>query len=76
MKHQAQEADQIGKKNQANRILNNKKTTTNYIVTPPNRYECNDGTEERVVQTKILDILYDNEVCNLVYMRDITDLVN
>ena len=43
----------------------------------PNPYEV-DGTkdtQERSMQIKILDILYDNQICSLVYMHDVTKVI-
>ncbi len=44
----------------------------------PNQYEISDESSprERTVQIKVLDVVYANRFCNLVYMRDITSLVN
>ena len=44
-----------------------------FEVEQPNPY----STEERkVVQIQVLDVLYNNEVCNLIYMQDVTKLVD
>ena len=46
----------------------------------PNPYasvDSNTGvTEVRSLQIKILDVLYNNQICSLVYMRDITSVIN
>ena len=39
----------------------------------PNNYS-NDSGRESIFKIKILDVLFDNKVCNLVYMKDITKL--
>jgi len=47
------------------------------VVRPSNQYESEDTNAEhkrQVVEIKILDVLYDNKVCKLVYLRDITKL--
>ena len=49
------------------------------VVRSSNQYEVNDvGSEQKrqIVEIKILDVLYDNQVCKLVYLRDITKLQN
>ena len=33
-----------------------------------------DDDKVRTVQIKIIDVLYNNKLCNLVYMRDTTSL--
>lgn len=47
------------------------------VVRPSNQYEADDANAEQkrqVVEIKILDVLYDNQVCKLAYLRDITKL--
>ena len=46
-----------------------------YRVDTPNRYEISEDAQ-KVVEIKIIDILYNNKVSQLVYMRDITGYVN
>ena len=45
-----------------------------FLVDTPNCYEDSNDSQ-KIVQVDIIDILYDNEVSNLVYMRDITNYV-
>ena len=49
-------------------------THLHFLVDTPNRYEDSNDSQ-KIVQVDIIDILYDNEVSNLVYMRDITNYV-
>ena len=35
-----------------------------------------DNDEEREVQLQVIDILYDKEVCSLVYMQDLTQVLS
>ena len=46
----------------------------------PNPYasvDSNTGVSEvRSLQFKILDVLYNNQICSLVYMQDITSVIN
>lgn len=49
-------------------------THLHFLVDTPNRYEDSNDSQ-KIVQVDIIDILYDNEVSNLVYMRDITSYV-
>ena len=46
-----------------------------YLVDTPNRYE-NKEEALKVVEIKIIDILYNNKLSNLVYMWDITGYIN
>lgn len=54
-----------------------------FLVEAHNSYQVSEGSvgnEDdddmvRTVQIKILDVLYKNQVCSLVYMRDITSLI-
>ena len=46
-----------------------------YSVDTPNKYEISEDAQ-KVVEIKIIDILYNNKVSQLVYMRDITVYVN
>ena len=55
-----------------------RKKSTKFTVTPPNRYLSNDEDSlggERIMQIKILDVLYNQNICNLVYLQDITSVV-
>lgn len=45
-----------------------------FIVDKPNRYETSEDAQ-KIVEMKIIDILYDNKLSNLVYMRDITNYI-
>ena len=45
-----------------------------YVVDTPNTYECAEDAQ-KIVEINIIDILYENKVSNLVYMRDITSYV-
>ena len=45
-----------------------------FIVDKPNRYE-NAEDAQKIVEMNIIDILYDNKLSNLVYMRDITNYI-
>ena len=45
-----------------------------FIVDKPNRYETAEDAQ-KIVEMKIIDILYDNKLSNLVYMRDITNYI-
>ena len=58
-----QEQSRTGKK------ISNKKLQ--FLVDTPNRYE-NSEDAKKIVEINIIDILYNNKVSNLVYMRDIT----
>jgi len=42
-----------------------------FEVTEPNLYE-NDADKKKTVQIKILDVLFDDQICSLVYMQDLT----
>ena len=44
------------------------------MVDTPNNYESAEDAQ-KIVEMNIIDILYDNKVSNLVYMRDITSYV-
>ena len=44
-----------------------------YEVADPNAYAASTG-QVKYVQIKLLDILYDDKVCNLVYMQDVTQV--
>ena len=45
-----------------------------FVVDTPNNYESAEDAQ-KIVEMNIIDILYDNKVSNLVYMRDITSYV-
>ena len=40
-----------------------------------NKYSSSEDQAPRIVQIKIFDILYNNQACNLFYLRDITRLI-
>ena len=40
----------------------------------PNRYEDPEDSQ-KIVQVKIIDIMFDNKLSSLVYMRDITSYI-
>ena len=46
-----------------------------FIVDKPNRYETAEDAQ-KIVEMNIIDILYNNKLSNLVYMRDITNYIN
>ncbi len=50
-----------------------KSQTYYFTVNKPNKYEA-DGDSQKLVQLKILDILFKRKICNLVYIRDVTRL--
>ena len=41
-------------------------------MSDPNPYAAVISGSAKYVQIKILDILYDDQICNLVYMQDVT----
>lgn len=45
--------------------------TKTFEVQEPNSYE-HEGDKKKIVQIKILDILFDDQVCSLLYMQDLT----
>ena len=45
-----------------------------FLVDTPNHYESSEDAQ-KIVEMNIIDILYDNQISNLVYMRDITNYV-
>ena len=51
------------------------------VKNPPNPYastENNANTsdaQERSLQIKILDVLYNNQICSLVFMHDVTKVI-
>ena len=57
----------------ADRHFSNK--NQHFLVDTPNQYE-NAEDAKKIVEINIIDILFDNKVSNLVYMRDITSYVN
>ena len=51
-----------------------------FTVIAPNPYEsaadgANKGVTRKTVNIKMLDILFDNQVCSLVYMTDLTQII-
>ena len=64
-----------------------KRTVGRFSVDRPNKYaalETDEGEgsngvfdpSKRIVEVKVFDVLHNLKVCNLVYMRDVTKLVN
>ena len=64
-----------------------KRTVGRFSVERPNKYAALETDEaenlsgvvdqsKRIVEVKVFDVLHNLKVCNLVYMRDITKLVN
>ena len=51
-----------------------------FTIKASNAYMASEGNTDddddkvRTVQIKIIDVLYNNKLCNLVYMRDTTSL--
>ena len=45
-----------------------------FVVNQPNKYEP-EADSQKIVQVHILDIIFDNKICNLTYMHDITQIV-
>ena len=41
-------------------------------MSDPNPYAAAISGSAKYVQIKILDILYDDQICNLVYMQDVS----
>ena len=41
------------------------------MVDSPNRYEFSQDSK-KIVQINILEIIFDNKICNLIYIHDIT----
>jgi len=46
------------------------------LVGKPNKYDSSDAGGERQMQVNVLDVIYNNRLCNLVLIRDITKLVS
>lgn len=44
-----------------------------YLVQSPNRYEASENAM-KVVQVNVLDIFFDEQICSLTYIHDITHL--
>ena len=65
-----------------------KRTVGRFKVERPNKYaaletdendvdeEDGDRMNQRIVDVKVFDVLFNHRVCNLVYIRDITALIN
>lgn len=49
-------------------------TVTCFSVQKPNRYA--EEAKSKILQVKIFDVLFNEDICNLVYMRDITKLMD
>ena len=43
-----------------------------FLIDTPNRYEVSQDSK-KVVQINILEIIFDNKICNLIYIHDITN---
>ena len=41
------------------------------MIDSPNRYEISEDSL-KIVQINILDVIFDNKICNLIYIHDIT----
>ena len=41
------------------------------MIDSPNRYEISEDSQ-KIVQINILDVIFDNKICNLIYIHDIT----
>ena len=57
----------------------NSTTVGYYKVKNPNPYAIGESiadTEELTLQIKILDVLYNNQICSLVYMHDLTSVID
>ena len=48
--------------------------TQYFSVKGANKYE-ESGTASKIVEIKLIEIVYKNELCNLIYMRDVTKMV-
>ena len=47
------------------------------MVKPPNKYASESdqaATMETFVQIRIFDVIYNNKLCSLIYMRDISSI--
>lgn len=54
----------------------NVRPANNYLITEENDLDESDtSNRERTVQIKILDVLFNDRVCSLVYMHDSTSLL-
>ena len=42
---------------------------------PLNKYEMTEQGEQKILQIKLMDVLYNDNVKTLVYLRNITNLV-
>ena len=51
--------------------LSERKNSNIYEVRDPNPYSATSG-KKKIIQVKILEVLYDEQVCNLVFMQDLT----
>ena len=50
-----------------------RKTQQNYEVLDPNPYSQYDsGDSKKIVCVKVLDVIFEDEVCSLIYMQDLT----
>ena len=49
------------------------------VQDPPNPYATDEITgadQEKYLQVKILDVVYNNQICSLVYLHDITSVIS
>ena len=70
IRHQVTRKDEL----MADLNQNNLSSTVGcFKVKIPNPYA--EDTQERSLQIKILDVLYNNQICSLVYMHDITSVM-
>ena len=46
-----------------------------FTVSKANHYNEEEDDKKKTVQIWIIDILYNNRICSLVYMRDMTPLI-
>ena len=54
--------------------IQRKRMTQYFSVKGANKYE-ESGTASKIVEIKLIEIVYKNELCNLIYMRDVTKMV-
>ena len=58
----------------ADETHSSKRKNLQFVVDSPNEYE-DSNEQHKVVSLSILDVVYDNKVCHLVYMRDVTSFI-
>ena len=71
-KHEANDLDFLSSKSCTTVGFFDVKASNEYLVSEGNDTDGND--QERTVQIKILDVLYNNKLSSLVYIRDTTNL--